>query len=66
MAFVDIGFIEGGVRKDPFKGVALLGQHICFSEHGRAPRWKLRDALASFAFGKMRGAHGFAILLSLA
>jgi hypothetical protein len=23
MAFVDIGFIEGGVRKDPSKGVAF-------------------------------------------
>lgn len=39
----------------------LLGQHICFSEHGRAPRWKLRIALASFAFGKLGNSHGFAI-----
>jgi len=23
MAFVDIDFVEGGVRKDPFKGVAF-------------------------------------------
>jgi len=23
LAFVDIGFFEGGVRKDPYKGVAF-------------------------------------------
>jgi hypothetical protein len=32
----------GGVD-DPFKGICIYARsRICFSEHGRAPRWKLR------------------------
>lgn len=52
--------------KTLIRALHLLGQHICFSEHGRAPRWTLRDALASFAIGKMRESHGPAFLLSFA
>ena len=58
-AFVDIEFhLRAALAKTLIRALHLLGQHICFSEHGRAPRWTLRDALASFAIGKMRGSHG--------
>ena len=53
-------FIAGGVGKDP-TGVALLHQHTCFSEHGTAPRWKLR--LWRHLRLEMRGTHGIAFLL---